>query len=75
MSDTFKPFVADLPSPDIVDRLRAACVGATEARLALSAAADEIEALRDEGERLRITIDNLRTRLAQAWAKATGATE
>jgi hypothetical protein len=70
MSDTFKAFVADLPALDIVDRLRAACVGSAEARFALSAAADEIETLRDEGERLRVTIDNLRIRLAQAEARS-----
>jgi hypothetical protein len=71
MSDTFKPFVADLPALDIVNSLRTApwTGGGDETWLLMAAAADEIETLRDEGERLRVTVENLRIRLAQARAK------
>ena len=61
-------FVADLPELDIVDRLRDTNEESdVEIR---HEAADELETLRDEAERLRVTIANLRIRLAQA--KATG---
>jgi len=83
MSETFKPFVADLPALDIVDSLRTVAQaealrtapwtgGGDETWLLMAAAADEIETLRDEGERLRLRIANDAIRLARMADCASG---
>ncbi len=67
---TSRGFLADLPAfdtePDIVERLRAACVYAAEARAALAAAAAEIELLRGAVAQQQAELDALRAAPQQA---------
>jgi len=51
---------------DIIDRLWAACIHASDTRMTLMAAMDEIKTLRDEAERLRLRIENDAIRLRAA---------
>jgi hypothetical protein len=51
---------------DITDRLWAACIHASDTRMTLMAAMDEIRTLRDEAERLRLTIGNWEIRAQNA---------
>ena len=51
---------------DITDRLWAACIHASDTRMTLMAAMDEIRTLRDEAERLRLRVENDAIRLRAA---------